>query len=163
MFLVNALMLFISTLSMFGSMFVATMIFSSKKLQVHPQRLIAYTCLSEAISSFNGVIWAMGTEFIIDYLDLDTVLARSVLFNNASKEEAKVILIYANDFCFQYFSILTLALNTCLCIDLVLTLKNPFQPAKTRMMIYLGASGIICIPLAFLTLASIKICKLNYI
>ena len=29
-------MIMISTLSMFGSMFVATIIFSSKKLQVHP-------------------------------------------------------------------------------------------------------------------------------
>lgn len=148
---------------MFGSMFVATMIFSSKKLQVHPQRLIAYTCLSEAISSFNGVIWAMNTKYIIDYLDLHVVFARSVLFQNdeAGKIRAMGILSYANDFSFQYFSLLTLALNTCLCIDLVLTLKNPFQPAKTRMMIYLGASGIICIPLSWLTLASIDACKSN--
>ena len=126
MFLENALMIFISFLSMFGSMFVATMIFTSKKLQVHPQTLIAYTCLSEAISSFNGAIWAMGTEFIIEYLDLHIVFARSVLFNDAAKDEAMDILKYANDFCFQYFSLLTLLLNTCLCIDLILTLKNPF-------------------------------------
>ena len=87
---------------MFGSMFVATMIFSSKKLQVHPQRLIAYTCLSEAISSFNGVIWAMNTKYIIDYLDLHVVFARSVLFQNdeAGKIRAMDILSYANDFCF---------------------------------------------------------------
>ncbi len=150
-------MILISTLSMFGSMFVATIIFSSKKLQVHPQRLIAYTCMSEAISSFNGVIWAMKTDYIIDYLDLSTVFAQTIYFNTSEiyVKKAKELLVYTNDFFFQYFSLLTLALNTCLCVDLVLTLRNPFQPAKIRMMIYLGTSVIGCIPLSWLTLESI--------
>jgi len=58
-------MIILSFMSMLGSVFVATTIIYSKKLQVHPQRLIAYTCMSEAISSFNGVIWTMGTANII--------------------------------------------------------------------------------------------------
>ena len=147
----------ISTLSMFGSMFVATIIFSSKKLQVHPQRLIAYTCMSEAISSFNGVIWAMNTEYVIDYLDLDTVFAQTMYLDTSDTSiiKARKLLANTNDFFFQYFSLLTLALNTCLCIDLILTLRNPFQPAKIRMMLYLGISVVGCIPLSLLTLESI--------
>lgn len=150
-------MILISTLSMFGSMFVATIIFSSKKLQVHPQRLIAYTCMSEAISSFNGVIWAMNTEYIIDYLDLSTLFAQTIFMNPSAinVEKARKLLAYTNDFFFQYFSLLTLALNTCLCFDLILTLRNPFQPAKIRMMMYLGISVVGCIPLSVLTLESI--------
>ena len=150
-------MILISTLSMFGSMFVATIIFSSKKLQVHPQRLIAYTCMSEAISSFNGVIWAMNTEYIIDYLDLSTLFAQTIFMNPSAinVEKARTLLAYTNDFFFQYFSLLTLALNTCLCFDLILTLRNPFQPAKIRMMMYLGISVVGCIPLSVLTLESI--------
>ena len=65
------------------------------------------------------------------------------------------MLAYTNDFFFQYFSLLTLALNTCLCFDLILTLRNPFQPAKIRMMIYLGISVVACIPLSVFTLDSI--------
>ena len=151
-------MILISTLSMFGSMFVATIIFSSKKLQVHPQRLIAYTCMSEAISSFNGVIWAMNTNYIIRYLDVDTVFAQTIYFDASDKsvEKARDLLVYTNDFFFQYFSLLTLALNTCLCFDLILTLRNPFQPAKIRMMIYLAISVVGCIPLSLLTLESIS-------
>jgi len=60
---------------MFGSLFVASMIFSSKKLQVHPNRLIGFTCLSEAISSFNGAIWTMDTRQFITYMDLNQLLS----------------------------------------------------------------------------------------
>jgi hypothetical protein len=42
-----------------------------------------------------------------------------------------------------------------LCFDLILTLRNPFQPAKIRMMLYLGISVVGCIPLSLLTLESI--------
>ena len=69
--------------------------------------------------------------------------------------KARELLANTNDFFFQYFSLLTLALNTCLCIDLILTLRNPFQPAKIRMMLYLGISVVGCIPLSLLTLESI--------
>jgi hypothetical protein len=95
-------MIFISMVSMLGSMFVATMIFTSKKLQVHPQRLIAYTCMSEAISSFNGAIWAMDTEYIVNYLDLNTFFARTVMFrtDEEAPKEALKKLVYANDFSF---------------------------------------------------------------
>lgn len=151
-------MILISLLSMIGSIFVATMIFSSKKLQVHPQRLIAYTCLSEAISSFNGVIWSIGTKNVINYLDMGSLFEYTVLFQERKKHEQTTgldILEYSNDFFFQYFSLLTLALNTCLCVDLILTLKNPFQPAKKRMMLYLASSIVICIPLTFVTKNSI--------
>ena len=152
-------MIFISFTSMLGSMFVATMILSSKKLQVHPQTLIAYTCMSEAISSFNGAIWAMRTTQIIEYLDLNTLFSMTFFYSKSSdsKKTAMNVLAYSNDFFFQYFSLITLALNTCLCFDLILTLKNPFQPAKTRMIIYLAASIILCIPLSIFTKASIAL------
>ena len=60
---------------MVGSIFIASMIFTSKKLQVHPNRLIAYTCMSEAISSYNSVIWTMDTQKVIEYLDVNQLLS----------------------------------------------------------------------------------------
>ena len=148
-------MITLAFLSMMGSLFVASMIFSSKKLQVHPNRLIGFTCLSEAISSFNGVIYAMGTKTFIAYMDLNQLLSWTFFQNSEHYKTNLDHLIYSNDFFFEYFSLLTLALNTCLCIDLILTLKSPFTPAKKRMKLYLATSVILCIPLTFLTKSSI--------
>jgi hypothetical protein len=144
---------------MFGSIFVASMIFTSKKLQVHPNRLIGFTCLSEAISCFNGVIWTMGTKRIINYLDMNQVWSWTCYFSTdpSSYDTATKVLTYSNDFSFQYFSLLTLFLNSCLCIDLILTLKSPFTPAKNRMAVYLASSAVLCIPLTYLTMSSLDV------
>lgn len=151
-------MIAISFLSMAGSLFVATTIIYSKKLQAHPQRLIAYTCLCEAISSFNGVVWTVDTQRVIKYIDMNQVFSWCFFFEKGSEvyERSLGILHFSNDFFFQYFSLLTLFLNMCLCIDLILTLKNPFEPAKRRMKFYLSASALLCVPLAFLTRQSIS-------
>ncbi len=95
----------------------------------------------------------MDTNKVINYMDQNQLLAWSVF--SSDYEYYRQVLIYSNDLMFQFFSLLTLLLNTCLCIDLVLTLKSPFTPAKKRMKLYLGLSIILCIPLAFLTKPSI--------
>lgn len=148
-------MIFLAVCSMVGSLFVASMIFSSKKLQVHPNRLIGYTCLSEAVSSFNAVIWTMNTRYIVTYMDLNQFMAWTFF----SKDYTSYIelLTYSNDFFFQYFSLLTLCLNSCLCIDLMLTLQSPFTPAKKRMKLYLVFSLLLCAPLTWLTKPSIDV------
>jgi hypothetical protein len=152
-FLDTALMIFVGLISMLGSLFVATTIMFSKKLQAHPQTLIAYTCICEAISSFNGVIYTIGTTRTICYLDMHQLFSWSVLFSRDKANYNRMLhmLEASNNFSFQYFSLLTLFLNMCLCIDLILTLKNPFEPAKRRTKIYLALSGVICLPLAILT------------
>jgi hypothetical protein len=43
-------------LSTIGLIFIATTIFYQKKLQAHPQMLIAYICMAEACMSFNALI-----------------------------------------------------------------------------------------------------------
>ena len=140
---------------MIGSVFVATTILFSKKLQVHPQRLIAYVCLCEAISSFNGVIWTIDTEIVIKYLELEKLLKGTIFYAHLNEDTLRKLLINTNDGSFQFFSLLTLFLNMCLCIDLILTLRNPFYPAKNRMKFYLVPSFLFCLPLAFFTLNSI--------
>jgi|LauGreDrversion4_2_1035121.scaffolds.fasta_scaffold239013_2 hypothetical protein len=73
-------MILIGFCSMLGSLFVATMILYSKKLQAHPQRLIAFTCLCEAISSLNGLVWTIDVKRYICYLDLHELFAWTVYF-----------------------------------------------------------------------------------
>ena len=48
----------------------------------------------------------------------------------------------------------------CLCIDLILTLKDPFKPAKRRLKFYLAFSVIGCAPLAYITKSSINNCNI---
>ena len=49
---------------------------------------------------------------------------------------------YANAQCvgnllfYAWFQLISLALNTCLCIDLILTISDPFSPARSRLKWY---------------------------
>lgn len=38
---------------------------------------------------------------------------------------------------FEFFQTMSLLLNMCLCLDLILTLMNPFYPSKRRLKYYL--------------------------
>jgi hypothetical protein len=48
---------------------------------------------------------------------------------------------------YTFFQLLSLMLNLCLCIDLILTIYNPFQPSAKRLKWYVGSSivGVIFI------------------
>ena len=73
--------IFVATLSMTGSILVALSIFYNKKLQAHPQYLIACICICEGISCFNGVVWAISSEYISCYFGLNQLLSWTLLFN----------------------------------------------------------------------------------
>ena len=55
----NFIYIGIAAASIIGSSLVALTIFYNKKLQTHPSPLIAYICMCEAVTCFNGVIWAL--------------------------------------------------------------------------------------------------------
>lgn len=65
---------------MIGTVFVATTIFYSKKLQTHPQPLIAYICICEALSSYNAMMQAIEAKSFINYSYLDILFSNTVLF-----------------------------------------------------------------------------------
>lgn len=47
----------LAVVSILTSATIATTIFYSKKLSMHPSKLIGYMCISEAIQSFQALIW----------------------------------------------------------------------------------------------------------
>lgn len=98
----TAIMITLALFSMVGSVFVATTILYSKKLQVHPQTLIAYTCMCEAISSFNGLMWTIDTRRVIDYLDTHQLFSWCYFFSVQPKDydRAQSILTDSNDIFF---------------------------------------------------------------
>jgi len=62
------------------------------------------------------------------------------------------VLCESNQIVFQFFQLLSLAFNFCLCHDLVMTLKNPFFPSKRRMNWYFfGSIGVVIVLTFFST------------
>ncbi len=98
----------------------------------------------------------MNTQRIIEYLDNNQLLAWSLFYSKEKYSKFASVLKFSNDFCFQFFSLLTLFLNACLCIDLYLTLKSPFKSPKVRMILFYVFSIVLCIPLTLLTMNSFE-------
>ena len=67
-------------MSMIAALFVALTIFYNRKLRVHPAPMLAYICLSEAMSCFNAVVWAIGSKDIICYFGFHYLYAYTNLF-----------------------------------------------------------------------------------
>ena len=61
--------------STFGLLFVALTIFNYKKLQSHPQMLIAYICMAEACMSWNALIQVIGPDYLTCYFGADQIFA----------------------------------------------------------------------------------------
>lgn len=72
------------------------------------------------------------------------------------KNQAQAISLISttNYFVQNYFQLLSLSLNFCLCLDIVLTMGNPFSPHDRRMKFYLIGSLFSAIVLTGLTLSS---------
>jgi hypothetical protein len=142
-------------LSVFGLAFVAITIFSNKKLQAHPQMLIAYICVAEACMSFNGLVQVIGPVYFICYAGLEQIYAYTMPGNNRGLDQNSLtcslnLLCSSNGIMFQGFQLLSLMLNICLCVDLILTIKSPFTPASSRSKFYYLASAALPLMLVFI-------------
>ena len=130
-------------LSALGLIFIASTIIYNRKLQSHPQMLIAQICIAEGCMSWNAFVQVVGPVYINCYFGLSKIFAFSLFQgeywrphknedNLTSMQCASNYLCNTNPLFFQFFQLLSLMLNTCLCIDLVLTIKSPFSPAARR-------------------------------
>ena len=84
------------TLSVAGLLFIASTIFSTKKLQSHPQPLIAWICVAEALMSFNALIQLLNPNYVACYFGLERVWAYSMFNFSPSPEELNS---YSNTLC----------------------------------------------------------------
>ena len=69
---------FLAFVSMLCATFIALTIFYNEKLRIHPSKLIGYMCLSEAMASFNALLWVANPETIICYFGLHYVFSWSL-------------------------------------------------------------------------------------
>ena len=95
--------------------------------------------------SWNALMEVINPITIICYLDLEGMFARTTFreFLIEDVHEMKSLtntLCQSNQIFYCFFQLMSLMLNLCLCIDLILTIYNPFQPAAKRLKWYLASS-----------------------
>lgn len=72
------------------------------------------------------------------------------------------MLCKTNNLTFTFFQTMSLALNFCLCHDLIVTLKDPFYPGKRRMKFYLYGSFLISILISAISKSTLgEVCEAN--
>ena len=80
------------TLSISGLLIIAGTIIFNKKLQAHPQHLIAYICIAEACMSYNALILLFGPTYISCYFKYDYVFALTFGIVHPSEDDLKYFL-----------------------------------------------------------------------
>lgn len=108
-------------------------------------------CISEAIAANASLIALISTKWVICYLDLNMLYSWTSLVK-VSPEEAFLTLRNTNYTIISYFQFLSLALNFFLCLDLILTLRDPFSPHDRRMKYYKFSSVIMAAIASLLTM-----------
>jgi len=117
------------------------------KLMEHPGKLIFLMCLCEAISVWSTVIQALGASKVICYFGINETLEASVGWLYPNIHDNSISVLQNCNFVIQhYFQLVSLSLNFCLCLDVVLTMSSPFSPHERRMKFYV----ITCIIMAAL-------------
>jgi hypothetical protein len=143
----NAFAVGLGGLSMFATIMVATMMNYNPKLMEHPGKLIFLMCLCEAISVWSTVIQKLGASKVICYFGINETLEASVGWIYPNIDDKSISVLQNCNFVIQhYFQLVSLSLNFCLCLDVVLTMSSPFSPHERRMKFYV----ITCIIMAAL-------------
>mmetsp|Transcript_30838 Transcript_30838/g.38145 ORF Transcript_30838/g.38145 Transcript_30838/m.38145 type:complete len:114 (+) Transcript_30838:35-376(+) len=80
------MMIFVSlfTLSVLGLLFIASTILYSKKLQSHPQPMIAWICVAEACMSYNALMEVINPVSMICYFKIYKILSTCLFRYNSN-------------------------------------------------------------------------------
>ena len=141
----KAIFVIIGGLSIIAAVFICSTIFSIKKLRVHPSVMIGYISLFEGIWWFHSIVWAISTMEFIDYFGLQYLLKYTIAFNLSTTDSCNTLWQINQIVGYQFFQVMSLGMNIWLWVDLVLTLKEPFYPAKRRLKFYLLFSFIMAL------------------
>ena len=136
-----AIFSFFGSISLFASIFVTISIFTVPKLRAHPNIMIGFISLFESISWYHTVIWSVNSLSFIEFFGLQNLMKYTFIPPITSTKDAWVALWSMNRLLGSgFFEMMSLGMNTCLWIDLYLTLKQPFYPAQRRLKFYLFGS-----------------------
>lgn len=117
----------------FSSLVVITY-FTSKKLQQHPSGVIASLAICELATTYHSLIYMWGTQGVLTALTLPKM--RLWTWFGLDENGASGLMCIFNQSIFIFGTIAGILYNIILCIDLILTLRNPFSPAFKRKILY---------------------------
>jgi len=121
---------------------VAIMMRGNKQLMAHPNKLIFYMCLCEGIIAYQAMICHLKVPNVICYFQLER-LYQITTFWETNATDTIALLNQSNFNILQFFEYVSLSLNFFLCLDIVLTMRNPFYPHDRRMNWYLPLSVVL--------------------
>jgi hypothetical protein len=108
--------------------YVAAMMLNNKKLMQHPNQLVFLMCLAEASACWHATIQVIGVNKIICYFKMNEALSY-FLMDNKTLDETFTLLSGTNLYLMQVSQFLSLALNFCMCLEVIKNLRDPFYPA----------------------------------
>ena len=126
-------------ISVLGLLFIASTIFYNNKLQSHPQPMIAWICIAEACMSWNALMEVINPVSVICYFSFYRVFGITIFhyhMDQADQFHQLNTLCQSNSMFYSFFQLVSLTLNLCLCIDLIMTIYDPFSPAYRRTNLY---------------------------
>ena len=126
------------------SAIVAILIYNNRKIQAHPFYMIAFMSFCDSCSFWYIV---MMTE--VCQLGLNEFFAKTVLISSNDAYTTYLATKILNGFVLNlisYFVNVGMLLNTCLCLDLILIIRDPFGKMDTRSRRYI----ILCSVIAFI-------------
>ena len=110
-------------------------------------------CMVEGAACWHASIELIGADVFIHYFQLDELFADTWGFTKAISEiTALKTLRRSNVLLLQIFMFASLGLNLCKCIDMMLTISDPFFPAHRRMKWYYLTTVIIAFGFTFCTI-----------
>lgn len=149
----NFLVVCLGFLSIFATSAVALLMATNKRLMAHPNKLIFGMCLCEAAAAWHAIIAHMGVKTVICYFDLTDVFIKTNYAWSGSELETLTLLEANNYALLTFLEFFSLSLNFFLCLDIVLTMRSPFEPHGRRFKGYMAGSVLItavcymcCIP-----------------
>ena len=101
--------------------------------------MIAWICIAEACMSFNALMEVFNPVYIICYFSFYRILGYSLFKTDMSEDTLEALgntLCNSNPIFYSFFQLISLTLNLCLCVDLILTIYDPFSPAHRRTKFY---------------------------
>lgn len=101
--------------------------------------MIAWICIAEACMSWNALMEVINPVSFICYFQTYRFLGFSLFKTNMNEIDFKSltnIQCETNMYFYSLFQLISLTLNLCLCVDLILTIYDPFSPAYRRTVKY---------------------------
>ena len=113
-----------------------------KELRAHPMKLFMLLLACDGSVLFNYGVSLQACDW-----GLPKLLAWTIFFNNDCESVLTAVIKLSNSAIFGtlFFSVASVCLNICVCIDLILTIKRPFKAKEPRMPRYYAFTFLVAI------------------